>query len=149
MGGGAHINFFLIFFFFFFLGGGGGGGGGGAHINFFLFFFFFWGGGGGGIFVQIIGGGGMAPPPPPPYSYGPVEPDQDQHSVGPDLGPNCLQRLSSRRQTSRLAFISKEIVKTISLHDAGTQKNHQHKFGLKGTTTLMITMFYIKDLNKP
>ena len=23
------------------------------------------------------------------------DPDQDQHSVGPDLGPNCLQRLSA------------------------------------------------------
>ena len=22
------------------------------------------------------------------------DPDQDRHSVGPDLGPNCLQRLS-------------------------------------------------------
>ena len=22
------------------------------------------------------------------------DPDQDQHYVGPDLGPNCLQRLS-------------------------------------------------------
>ena len=24
-----------------------------------------------------------------------LDPDQDQHSVGPDLGPNCLQRLSA------------------------------------------------------
>ena len=23
------------------------------------------------------------------------EPDQDQHSVGPDMGPYCLQRLSA------------------------------------------------------
>ena len=23
-----------------------------------------------------------------------LDPDQDQHSVGPDLEPNCLQRLS-------------------------------------------------------
>ena len=23
------------------------------------------------------------------------DPDQDRHSVGPDLGPNCLQRLST------------------------------------------------------
>ena len=23
-----------------------------------------------------------------------LDPDQDGHSVGPDLGPNCLQRLS-------------------------------------------------------
>ena len=24
-----------------------------------------------------------------------TDPDQDRHSVGPDLGPNCLQRLSA------------------------------------------------------
>ena len=24
-----------------------------------------------------------------------LEPDQDRHYVGPDLGPNCLQRLSA------------------------------------------------------
>ena len=24
-----------------------------------------------------------------------LDPDQDRHSVGPDLGPNCLQRLST------------------------------------------------------
>ena len=24
-----------------------------------------------------------------------VDPDQDQNSVGPDLGPNCLQKLSA------------------------------------------------------
>ena len=24
-----------------------------------------------------------------------LDPDQDRHSVGPDLGPNCLQRLSA------------------------------------------------------
>ena len=24
-----------------------------------------------------------------------LNPDQDRHSVGPDLGPNCLQRLSA------------------------------------------------------
>ena len=24
-----------------------------------------------------------------------LDPDQDQPSVGPDLGPNCLQRLSA------------------------------------------------------
>ena len=24
-----------------------------------------------------------------------LDPDQDRHSVGPDLGPNCLQWLSS------------------------------------------------------
>ena len=30
-----------------------------------------------------------------------LNPDQDRHSFGPDLGPNCLQRLSiSRRQVT-------------------------------------------------
>ena len=30
-----------------------------------------------------------------------LNPGQDRHSVGPDLGPNCLQRLSiSRRQVA-------------------------------------------------
>ena len=24
-----------------------------------------------------------------------LDPDQDRHSVGPDLGPDCLQRLST------------------------------------------------------
>ena len=24
-----------------------------------------------------------------------LDPDQERHSVGPDLGPNCLQRLSA------------------------------------------------------
>ena len=24
-----------------------------------------------------------------------LDPDQDQHFVGPDLGPNCLQRLTA------------------------------------------------------
>ena len=29
-----------------------------------------------------------------------LDPDQDQHSVGPDLGPNCLQRLSAEDTSS-------------------------------------------------
>ena len=32
-----------------------------------------------------------------------LDPDQDRHFVGPDLGPNCLQRLSSRWQKLPLA----------------------------------------------
>ena len=27
-----------------------------------------------------------------------LDPDQDGHSVGPDLGPNCLKKVISRRQ---------------------------------------------------
>ena len=29
-----------------------------------------------------------------------LDPDQDQRSVGPDLGPNCLQRLSAEDKSS-------------------------------------------------
>ena len=29
-----------------------------------------------------------------------LNPDQDQHSVGPSLGPNCLQRLLSAGEES-------------------------------------------------
>ena len=31
-----------------------------------------------------------------------LDPDQDRHSVGPDLGPNCLQRLSADDKKSPL-----------------------------------------------
>ena len=30
-----------------------------------------------------------------------LDPDLDRHSVGPDLGPNCLQRLSADDKTQR------------------------------------------------
>ena len=30
-----------------------------------------------------------------------LEPDQDRHFVGPDLGPNCLQRLSADDKSRR------------------------------------------------
>ena len=29
-----------------------------------------------------------------------LDPDQDRQNVGPDLGPNCLQRLSSEDEKS-------------------------------------------------
>ena len=31
-----------------------------------------------------------------------LDPDQDRHSVGPDLGPNCFQRLSADDKNSHL-----------------------------------------------
>ena len=44
-------------------------------------------------------------PPPPPLTKNPgsahllvsnsLDPDQDRHNVGPDLGPNSLQRFSA------------------------------------------------------
>ena len=30
-----------------------------------------------------------------------LDPDQDRHFVGPDLGPNCLQRLSADDKSHR------------------------------------------------
>ena len=30
-----------------------------------------------------------------------LDPDQDRHSIGPDLGPNCLQRLSADDRSLR------------------------------------------------
>ena len=30
-----------------------------------------------------------------------LDPGQDRHSVGPDLGPNCLQRLSADDKSHR------------------------------------------------
>ena len=30
-----------------------------------------------------------------------LDPDQARHLVGPDLGPNCLQKLSAEEDTSR------------------------------------------------
>ena len=40
-----------------------------------------------------------------------LDPDQDRHFVGPDLGPNCLQRLSADDFVAH----SKKIVKSISV----------------------------------
>ena len=33
------------------------------------------------------------------------DPDQDRHSVGPDLGPNCLQRLSALEGGPLMCYI--------------------------------------------
>ena len=41
-----------------------------------------------------------------------LDPDQDRHSVGPDLGLNCMQNVTSRRQNSLLA--RKELGPTVS-----------------------------------
>ena len=34
-----------------------------------------------------------------------LDPDQDRHNVGPDLGPNCLQRLSAELARKELNTI--------------------------------------------
>ena len=45
-----------------------------------------------------------------------LDPDQDRHAVGPDLGPNCLQRLSrtlvksAYRKTNFLIFQPKHML---------------------------------------
>ena len=47
-----------------------------------------------------------------------LDPDQDRHCVGPDLGPNCLQRLSA---DDKKELITKMLI-TLSLQvDGGDQ----------------------------
>ena len=41
-----------------------------------------------------------------------LDPDQDRHSVGPDLGPNSLKKVISRRQKLQLAW--KELTNNIN-----------------------------------
>ena len=43
-----------------------------------------------------------------------LDPDQDRHSVGPDLGPNCFANVVSRRQKSLLARIELKVSCTIN-----------------------------------
>ena len=38
-----------------------------------------------------------------------LDPDQDQHFVGPDLGPDCLQRLSELQKMKNLPLARKEL----------------------------------------
>ena len=40
-----------------------------------------------------------------------LDPDQDRHFVGPDLGPNCLQRLPEDGKKSPLA--RKELMQSL------------------------------------
>ena len=42
-----------------------------------------------------------------------LDPDQDRHSVGPDLGPNCLQRFSADKKKRLQAFACKERVSVL------------------------------------
>ena len=53
-----------------------------------------------------------------------LDPDQDQQYVGPDLGPNCLQRLSRRPKTPLASTELKIIV-----HLKGDKEiKHKHCF---------------------
>ena len=41
-----------------------------------------------------------------------LDPDQARHSVGPDLGPNCLQRLSAddtSRQRAKVGVVFRKV----------------------------------------
>ena len=53
-----------------------------------------------------------------------LDPDQDQHSVGPDLFPNCLQRLSA---DDKSLLARKELVRQYSLNYPCTVEGYQHK----------------------
>ena len=44
-----------------------------------------------------------------------LDPDQDRQNVGPDLGPNCLQRLSDDKKLPRKEFILIECIKEFSV----------------------------------
>ena len=66
-----------------------------------------------------------------------LDPDQDQHSVGPDLGPNCLQMLSaddkSRRQQRKN---NKKCYLVLSWQVIGHVKEGLFDFVLNGAARL-------------
>ena len=60
-----------------------------------------------------------------------LDPDQAQHSVGPDLGPNCLQKLSAddtSRQRVKFFSITNNYGNSLSINAAGL---HTHTFLLQ------------------
>ena len=52
-----------------------------------------------------------------------LDPDQDLHSVGPDLGPNCLQRLSADNNQIRVCNENYFSYFSTKTYVVGTQKN--------------------------
>ena len=48
-----------------------------------------------------------------------LDPDQDRHSVGPDLGPNCLQRLSADDRSCRFVHKISVLVASASREAQG------------------------------
>ena len=44
-----------------------------------------------------------------------LDPDQDRHSVGHDLGPNCLQRLSADKSPVKAMNIYKQLSRHMKL----------------------------------
>ena len=72
-----------------------------------------------------------------------LDPDQVQCFVLPDLGPNCLQKISADNT-------SRQIVNGVGINSGVSIFIDVYPdVSLKGTATLMITMFYMKDLYKP
>ena len=57
-----------------------------------------------------------------------LDPDQDRHSVGPDLGPNCLQIEVISRRTKVTA--SKERVKEVPLNEFSIWSGALNKLGM-------------------
>ena len=49
-----------------------------------------------------------------------LDPDHDRHSVGPDLGPNCLQRLSA--DDKKVAASKEEVKRTYQYNSGATQE---------------------------
>ena len=45
------------------------------------------------------------------------DPDQDRHSVGPDLGPNCLQRLSAYHKSYQFKELGVRLYEHMHLLD--------------------------------
>ena len=45
-----------------------------------------------------------------------LDPDQARHTVGPDLEPNCLQRLSTGHKSHLVLSISQQKVKHACFH---------------------------------
>ena len=65
-----------------------------------------------------------------------LDPYQDPHSVGPDLGPNCLQKVISRQKILQLA--RKGLIITIShissIEEVKTTDGLNHLFQLEAGT---------------
>ena len=60
-----------------------------------------------------------------------LDPDQDQHSIGPDLGSSCLQRLISNRQRlmRKLNFSKNSFKNTIRVSNSLEPDQHHHYVG--------------------
>ena len=53
-----------------------------------------------------------------------LDPDQDRHSVGPDLGPNCLQRFSTDHPGDKNILILHLFCRTIDFEFYFTLQTH-------------------------